>query len=68
MIIRSGRDMSVHFDMQTLTALQDGDRIKIKRAAAAIRLLHPPGYDYFAMLRQKLHWSINPLLEGKVSS
>lgn len=67
MIIRSGRDMSVHFDMQTLTALQDGDRIKIKRAAAAIRLLHPPGYDYFAMLRQKLHWSINPLLEGKAS-
>ena len=23
-------------------------------------LLHPPGYSYFAMLRQKLHWSATP--------
>ncbi|RCS58696.1 NAD kinase [Parvibium lacunae] len=67
MIIRSGRNMSVHFDMQSLTELQDGDRITIKRAQHSIRLLHPPGYDYFGMLRAKLHWSINPLLEGKAS-
>ena len=24
------------------------------------RFLHPEGYDYFAMLREKLHWSETP--------
>ena len=30
--------------------------------AAGLRLLHPQGYSYFAMLRQKLHWSAAPRL------
>ena len=25
-------------------------------AAGSITLLHPPGYDYFRLLRSKLHW------------
>ena len=32
----------------------------IERAAHPARLLHPEGYDHFAMLRQKLHWSATP--------
>jgi NAD+ kinase len=28
----------------------------LKRSADAIRFVHPPGYSYFAMLREKLSW------------
>ena len=38
----------------------EGDRVVIRRAAHPARLLHPEGYDYFAMLREKLHWSETP--------
>ena len=27
----------------------------------AVKLVHPPGYRYYAMLREKLHWTENPL-------
>ena len=30
------------------------------RAPQAARFLHPEGHDYFAMLREKLHWSETP--------
>jgi NAD+ kinase len=29
----------------------------LKRSADAIRFVHPPGYSYFTMLREKLRWS-----------
>ena len=31
-----------------------------RRAPHAARFLHPEGHDYFAMLREKLHWSETP--------
>jgi NAD+ kinase len=31
-------------------------RLEIRPAAGRITLLHPPGYDYFRLLRSKLHW------------
>jgi NAD+ kinase len=34
-----------------------GDHIKIKRKAEKITLLHPKQYNYFEILRAKLHWS-----------
>jgi NAD+ kinase len=37
-----------------------GDRLSIARAPGTIRLLHPESYSYFAMLREKLHWSAAP--------
>ena len=36
---------SVHFDMQTWSDLQPGDRIVIERAPHTIRFLHPSGYS-----------------------
>ena len=30
------------------------------KAAVEADFLHPPGYSYFAMLRQKLQWSERP--------
>ena len=50
-------DARAHFDGFALTDLQDGDRLVLKRSADAIRFVHPPGYSYFTMLREKLRWS-----------
>jgi NAD+ kinase len=55
-----GKDCRVHFDGQSDVLLNDGDRLVMRRSAHALRLLHPRGYNYFAMLRQKLHWSTIP--------
>jgi NAD+ kinase len=32
------------------------DRLEIRPTERSITLLHPPGYDYFRLLRSKLHW------------
>jgi NAD+ kinase len=55
-----GNDAWAHCDGQAHFQLQEGDRVSIRRAAHAVRLLHPEGYDHFAMLREKLHWSEPP--------
>ena len=31
-------------------------KLVVEPAAASVTLLHPPGYDYFRILRSKLHW------------
>jgi len=51
---------SVHFDMQTWSDLQPGDRIVVRRAPHNIRFLHPTGYSFFSTLRRKLDWSRMP--------
>ena len=33
-----------------------GDRVRIRRKEQRIRLLHPADYDYYHILREKLHW------------
>jgi NAD+ kinase len=53
-------DARVHFDGQGHCDLRAGDVVAIARSAHAVTLLHPPGYSYFAMLREKLHWSATP--------
>jgi NAD+ kinase len=50
----------VHADGQEKFELEAGDRVCISRSARSIRFLHPLGYSYFAMLREKLHWSETP--------
>jgi NAD+ kinase len=47
----------LHFDGQLQCDLREGDRVLIRRAEHTIKFVHPPGYSYFAMLREKLHWS-----------
>ena len=53
-------DARVHFDGQTRFDARAGDVVRIARSRHHITLLHPPGYSYFAMLREKLHWSSTP--------
>ena len=43
-------------DGARLGDLQPGDRLEIAAAGGSITLLHPPGYDYFRLLRSKLRW------------
>lgn len=53
-------DSRVHFDGHVMFDLKLDDRVRIKRSEHCICFLHPPGYSYFAMLREKLHWSERP--------
>ena len=55
-----GRDASAHCDGQSRFPLAEGEGVTITRAPYAARFLHPEGHDYFAMLREKLHWSETP--------
>lgn len=58
--VEKGYDISLHGDAQTQVALLEGERVTIKRSPYQMHLLHPSRYDYFSMLRQKLHWSETP--------
>ncbi|MEY3982148.1 MAG: hypothetical protein RLZZ281_1017 [Pseudomonadota bacterium] len=64
-VVNDGAGTSLHCDMQALTSLADGDKIVIRHGQHKARLLHPKNYDYFVMLRRKLHWSTNPLFVGR---
>jgi NAD+ kinase len=50
-------DARAHFDGLALTDMAEGDRLVLKRSADVVRFVHPPGYRYFATLREKLRWS-----------
>lgn len=43
-------------DGQQSRALTAGDRVHVQRSDRDLVLIHPPGYDYFRILRDKLHW------------
>ena len=53
-------DSRAHFDGQVTVDLRNDDTVRIRRSEYSICLLHPPGHSYFAMLREKLHWSERP--------
>ncbi|MHB1585883.1 MAG: NAD(+) kinase [Acidiferrobacteraceae bacterium] len=56
-LVMSG-DQSAHvtFDGQANYALQDDDRIVVRRADNSVTLLHPSNRNHYEMLRVKLHW------------
>jgi NAD+ kinase len=39
-----------------LADLEPGVRLRVERAKVSATLLHPPGHDYYRILRSKLHW------------
>jgi NAD+ kinase len=43
-------------DGSAIGELDQGDDLYVEGADAQITLLHPPGYDYYRLLRSKLHW------------
>ncbi len=52
----SSGDMLLSVDGQTGELLAAGDRILISRSAKSARFVHLPGYEFFSVLQQKLHW------------
>jgi NAD+ kinase len=53
---RVGSRAQVTCDGTSIGDLEPGDVLLIDSADAQITLLHPPGYDYYRLLRSKLHW------------
>jgi NAD+ kinase len=51
---------TVTFDGQYNEDLLPGDSVEIDRAEFPLRLIHPRGHDYFAILRDKLRWGRGP--------
>lgn len=55
-VVTDAQDAAVHFDGQTRFGLKEKDKVSVRRSKNDIRLLHPTGYSYYNMLRQKLRW------------
>ena len=52
----SDEGATVSFDGQTSVAIADGQDIRVRQHGSFIHLLHPQNYDYFEIIRSKLHW------------
>ena len=52
-----GEGARANFDVQAFWELEPGDVVSVSAAPRAATLLHPKGYRYFSMLRQKLRWN-----------
>lgn len=53
---RAGTRAQVTCDGVVCDELLPGEQLLITPATEQLTLLHPPGYDYFRLLRAKLHW------------
>jgi NAD+ kinase len=51
---------TITLDGQTSEAIAPGATVEIVRSPYRLRLLHPRGYSYFSLLRDKLHWGRSP--------
>ncbi|HEY3645275.1 MAG TPA: NAD(+) kinase [Gammaproteobacteria bacterium] len=51
-----GGGAQVTWDGQHAESLQSGDRVEVHSSAKRISFIHPRGYDYYKILRTKLHW------------
>jgi NAD+ kinase len=55
-IVKALKKLLLSVDGQEGCAVQQGDRLEIRRFAKSVRFVHLPGYSYFSVLRQKLNW------------
>lgn len=53
---RDDTKAEVSVDGHSLGELDPDDSLLISKSANRITLIHPPGYDYYGILRSKLHW------------
>ena len=58
--VAGGKDVNAHFDMQSLSILQVGDQVSVKKSTKRVTLLHPKGHSDYKTLREKLHWNEYP--------
>ena len=56
LLARIDTQAEVMADSHSLGELTPDDRLIVTRSDTRINLVHPPGYDYYEILRTKLHW------------
>ena len=54
---QTSKQLLLSVDGQDGQTLSDGDTLVIRKASHPFNLVHLPGYQYFSVLRKKLHWS-----------
>jgi NAD+ kinase len=52
----SQQSAHVTLDGQTSFSLQDNDRVRVRRAAQPVILVHPSSRNHYEVLRAKLRW------------
>jgi NAD+ kinase len=62
---RLGFHAQVTCDGTRIGTLGEGDSLFVESAETAVTLLHPPGYDYYRLLRSKLHWGLGGYGSGE---
>ncbi len=53
-------DARISFDGQSHIDIVPGDYAIIQKKQRSMTLIHPKNYDYYHILRAKLHWSVQP--------
>jgi len=46
--------------LKFMAPVRPGDTVEVAQAPHRLRLVHPPSYQYFSLLRDKLHWGRGP--------
>ena len=64
---RAGTRAEVTIDGHSIGEISAGDRLLISRSSQRITLIHPPGYDYYEILRSKLHWGLDSRIRHSAS-
>ena len=56
MLERDDTKAEVTADGRAIGEIRPADRLRISESATPVTLIHPPGYDYYEILRSKLYW------------
>lgn len=59
LLARSDTKAEITIDGHSSGEITADDRLLISRSEKRITLIHPPGYDYYEILRSKLHWGLD---------
>lgn len=55
-VLSPAEELILTIDGQEGAALQEGDRLIVRKGAASVRLVRFPGQSFLSTLRRKLHW------------
>jgi NAD+ kinase len=53
---REDTHAGVTVDGHSLGELKPDDKLTVRAADSRVTFIHPPGYDYYEILRTKLYW------------
>ena len=56
LLAREGSDAEVTLDGRSIGDIRSGHVLTVGAAQTRLRLVHPPGYDFYGILRSKLFW------------